>query len=129
LDSDNDGVLDQKEFKGDCDGDGIPNNLDSDACEPVIPDGFSPNGDGANDKFVIPGIEAYKNNSVKIFNRWGNIVFETIGYQNQWDGTTNKAFGLLESDGRVPDGTYFYIIDLGDGSTPRSGNIYINRIK
>jgi gliding motility-associated-like protein len=129
LDSDNDGVLDKKEFKGDCDGDGIPNNLDSDACEPVIPDGFSPNDDGANDKFVIPGIEAYKNNSVKIFNRWGNVVFEATGYQNQWDGTTNKAFGLLESDGRVPDGTYFYIIDLGDGSMPRSGNIYINRIK
>ncbi|MDA8629837.1 gliding motility-associated C-terminal domain-containing protein, partial [Bacteroidia bacterium] len=129
LDADDDGVKDADEFEGDCDGDGIPNNRDSDPCEPIIPNGFSPNGDGVNDNFQIPGIEAYKNNKVIIYNRWGNVVYQASRYQNQWDGTSNTGIRVLDTDGKVPDGTYFYFVDLGDGSKPRSGSLYINRVK
>jgi len=129
LDADDDGVKDSDEFEGDCDGDGIPNTKDSDPCEPKIPNGFSPNGDGVNDFFEIPGIEAYKNNTVIIFNRWGNVVFKASNYKNQWEGTSNMGIRVLDTDGKVPDGTYYYFVDLGDGSKPRSGDLYINRVK
>ncbi len=57
-----------------------------------IPEGFSPNGDGVNDPFVIRGISHYPKNTFVIFNRWGNKVFETVNYQNTWDGTCTKGF-------------------------------------
>ena len=83
--------------------------------------GFSPNGDGINDTFVILGIEAFPDNEVTIFNRWGNEVYYQKGYKNEvgWDGTWN---GNL-----VPDGTYFYVIDKGDGSKPISGYVQLLR--
>ena len=86
----------------------------------IIYDGFSPNDDGVNDSFRIEGIENYPGNTVRIFNRWGNRVFTQDGYKNEWSGTW---------DGRniLPDGTYFYIIDLGDGSDPLKGSLYIRR--
>ncbi|OQY42126.1 MAG: hypothetical protein B6242_16510, partial [Anaerolineaceae bacterium 4572_78] len=58
-----------------------------------IPDGFSPNEDGINDFFVIPGVERYPNLIITIFNRWGNKVFEAKGgYDNSWDG--RNQFGI-----------------------------------
>ena len=72
-----------------------------------IYNGFSPNGDGKNDYFVIDGIEHFENNSLMIFNRWGNMVFSTDKYQNNWGGLWNGY--------QVPDGTYFYVLDTGDG--------------
>ena len=94
------------------------------ACdELVIFSGFSPNGDGVNDLFRILGIEAYPGNKVLIFNRWGNEVYSRENYSNQpgeafdgrWDGNT------------LPDGTYFYVIDLGGTEGCRSGYLQIVR--
>jgi gliding motility-associated-like protein len=82
--------------------------------------GFSPNGDGVNDVFIIDGIDDYPNNEVLVFNRWGNQVFSMKSYSNDqaWDGRW---------DGNdLPDGTYFYIIDDGEGNT-YSGYVQIHR--
>ena len=132
LDEDGDGKSDELEGTGDCDNDGIPNFLDpDDACEEVpieIPDVFTPNGDGVNDVFLIEGIEDYPDNVVKIFNRWGNPVFEIRGYDNRtraWRSDTNTR--LVVGDSFVPDGTYFYVIDLGNGEKPIAGYVVVNR--
>ena len=87
---------------------------------------FSPNGDGVNEFFNIDCIETYPNNKVEIYNRWGNIVYEKRGYRNDWDGTSNGRVVVNESD-KLPVGTYYYVIDLGDGSKPKVGWLYINR--
>ncbi len=90
-----------------------------------IPDGFSPNGDGTNDLFVIRGILNFPNNTFVIYNRWGNKVFEANPYQNTWDG--NSDGGLTIGGNQLPVGTYFYVLDLGDGSPVYKGTIYLNR--
>ena len=90
-----------------------------------IPDGFSPNGDGINDLFVIRGINYYPKNTFEIFNRWGNKVFETASYKNTWDGSSTLGIRVLGNE--LPVGTYFYVLDLGDGSPIYKGTIYLNR--
>jgi len=89
-----------------------------------IPEGFSPNADGINDLFVIRGILYYPNNTIVIYNRWGDKVFEASPYQNTWDGKT--SMGLQVGGDKLPVGTYFYILDLGDGSDVIKGTIYLN---
>jgi gliding motility-associated-like protein len=88
-----------------------------------IPEGFSPDGDGQNDTFVIYGAEQYKV-SLKVFNRWGDIVYESKVYRNDWDGTAKK--GLVLGD-KLPDGTYFYVVDLNNGEKPRTHSLIIKR--
>lgn len=90
----------------------------------VIPQGFSPNDDGIGDKWVVRNIEQYPNNTLLIFNRWGEEVFTARPYTNNWEG---KADGGLNSDKGLPVGTYYYVLDLGDGSDIRKGYIYLNR--
>lgn len=75
----------------------------------TIPNGFSPNGDLVNDTFVIPELETYKG-KVTLFNRWGDKVFESDHYMNDWDGTCQT--GLCAGDGPLPEGTYFYSIEV-----------------
>ncbi|MDR1678710.1 MAG: gliding motility-associated C-terminal domain-containing protein [Prevotellaceae bacterium] len=91
----------------------------------AIPEGFSPNGDGVNDVFDIRGIEQFPNNKVLIFNRWGNKVFEGKPYQNNWDGRNHEG-GNIGND-ELPAGTYFYILELGDGSKAQKGFIFLTR--
>lgn len=74
--------------------------------EIVIFTAVSPNGDGANDFFHIGGIGAYPNNRLCIFNRWGNQVLLKDGYNNEFDGRWENR--------DLPDGTYFYILELND---------------
>lgn len=81
--------------------------------EVITGTGFSPDGDGVNDAFVIPGIEEFPNSKLIIYNRWGNEVFSASPYENDWEGV-NQAGKVLGSD-ELPDGTYFYVLDLGDG--------------
>jgi gliding motility-associated-like protein len=90
-----------------------------------IPEGFSPNGDGINDLFVIRGIDYYPKNTFQIFNRWGNKVFETVSYKNTWNGLS--TLGIRVSGNELPVGTYFYLLDLGDNSPVYKGTIYLNR--
>ncbi len=87
---------------------------------------FSPNGDGTNETFVIDCISRYPNNRLEIYNRWGNIVFQKDGYDNSWDGTSNGR-AVLYTEDKLPVGTYFYVLDLGDGSEKKTGWLYINR--
>ncbi|WP_281613166.1 Ig-like domain-containing protein [Flammeovirga sp. SubArs3] len=83
---------------------------------------FTPNGDNINDYWHIKDIEYYPNNTVKIFNKWGLEVFSTTSYNNEdirWDGTNSnngKTLGV---------GTYYYTVDLKDGSEVRSGFVVI----
>jgi len=91
------------------------NNSNSDDLE--IKNGFSPNFDGFNESFTIQGIDNYPGNILRVYNRWGERVFQTRDYQNDWRGT------WIEGD--LPDGTYFYVLDLiGD---VRTGYVQINR--
>ncbi|MDP3393497.1 MAG: gliding motility-associated C-terminal domain-containing protein, partial [Sediminibacterium sp.] len=90
-----------------------------------LPEGFSPNRDGINDLFVIRGILSYPNNHFTIFNRWGNKVFETKQYRNTWNG--KSTMGLRIGGDDLPTGTYFYLLDLGNGSKIIKGTIYLNR--
>jgi gliding motility-associated-like protein len=122
-DCDNDGISNGTEIRDGSD----PLNLCSpNPCDISIPNGFSPNGDGVNDLFVISGISKYPNNKLTIFNRWGNIVFDADNYNNTWDGRCTE--GLTFGSGILPDGTYFYILDLGNGEKARKGYIYLNKI-
>ncbi len=95
-----------------------------------IPDAFSPNGDNINDYFEIPGIEYYEGNSIEIFNRWGNKVYEARNYgistvPKYWNGKSNTGFRLGSED--LPTGTYFYIINLGKGEERIAGSVYLDR--
>ena len=129
LDSDGDGLSDEEEgFINDCDNDGIVDYIDPDVCVTglFIPEGYSPNGDGINDFFVIQGLENYPNNHIKIINRWGNTVYETDGYNNDWDGKNTKGVSVGNDD--LPEGTYFYILHLGDDANKKKkGYIYLKR--
>jgi gliding motility-associated-like protein len=91
-----------------------------------IPQGFSPNGDGINDFFVIRGILTYPNNSIEIYNRWGNRVFEASPYQSNWDGRSSHH--LTIGNNELPVGTYFYVLHPNDNQTPVfKGSIYLNK--
>ncbi|MBP6410369.1 MAG: DUF11 domain-containing protein [Pseudarcicella sp.] len=78
--------------------------------ELIIPEGFSPNGDGVNDKFVIKNIDFSKNGiQLMIYNRWGALVYAEEDYRNQWQGEANQGIGINFAGG-LPDGTYYYSI-------------------
>ena len=89
-----------------------PSNLDC-----TVPDVISPNGDGLNDALVIPCSD-FKNVAVKIFNRWGDMVFETNNYNNDWGGTWEGE--------DLPPGPYYYIFEE-DGQEPITGCVSIAR--
>ena len=74
------------------------------------------NGDGINDSWIIEGIEQYPNVEVFLFNRWGNLIYTNKAYQNDWYGEVNQGMAKNDS-GRVPPGTYFYVVRLHDGAT------------
>jgi gliding motility-associated-like protein len=77
-----------------------------------IPGGFSPNGDGVNDKFVMDSTVNY-NVAMEVFNRWGQKVYKSNGYyNNDWDGTCNQPGPFLNN--KLADGTYFYFITFTD---------------
>ena len=89
----------------------------------VVPEGFSPNGDGVNDLLYIEGILHFPNSKVQIFNRWGREIYQSIGYQNDWDAISKTGLDL--GNGKLSEGTYFILVDLGDGSIPAKSYIYL----
>jgi gliding motility-associated-like protein len=96
----------------------------------IIPNAFSPDGDGINDTWTIRGDlnQNYPNNKIYIFNRWGVSVFESKGYQNNWNGSNNSNSSGNRSS-NLPVGTYFYVLDLnGDGSNVKKGYVYLTRM-
>ena len=82
-----------------------------------IPNAFSPNGDGKNDKWNIPSLEAYPLHSLTVFNRYGQIVFQRNKSFEPWNGYFN---GQL-----LPAGAYTYIIDLNNGSSFIKGTLLL----
>jgi len=86
-----------------------------------IPTIFSPNNDGINDEFIVPCLstDKFPNNVVSIFNQWGDEVYRQAQYQNNWQGTYKGE--------NLPTGTYFWVIDFGDGITPTSGFLVLER--
>jgi len=73
----------------------------------TIPNTFTPNSDGTNDTWNIAALDTYPQSTTQVFDRYGGIVFNSIGYAKGWDGTYNNK--------KVPTGTYYYLIDLKNG--------------
>ena len=82
-----------------------------------IPNAFTPNGDGINDTWHIETLQAYPNADVKVFNRYGEMVFDNHGFNKLWDG---KYKGRI-----VSPGAYVYIIDLKNNSPVLKGVVFI----
>lgn len=107
-----------------CDRASVLITVDYDLNEAVrIPDGFSPNGDGVNDYFVIPGIIRFPQNELIVYNRWGSQVYSAKGYENTWDGKSNNSMAMGNP---LAAGTYFYVLMLASGTEAISGYVYIN---
>ncbi len=86
----------------------VPNNL------------ITPNGDGVNDKWVIPNIDMYPDNEVMVYDKAGRAVFAKRGYNNEWDGTVNGT--------KLKEDAYFYVIKFNkDGALPIRGYVSIVR--
>ena len=127
-DDDGDGILNDTEdtdrdgnpYNDDCDNDGTPNILDTDSCGVIAAEGFTPNGDGINDTWVVRGLNSSPNNIVNVYNRRGHQVFSARDYQSDWGGF------YKQNTTRLPPGSYFYSIELGDGSPPIQGWLFIN---
>ena len=86
---------------------------------PVIPNVFTPNGDGINDKWVIAYLESYPGCTVEIYSRYGQIVYRSVGYDKPWDG----SYKGKES----PAGTYYYIVDPKNGRKRMAGFVDLVR--
>jgi gliding motility-associated-like protein len=75
----------------------------------IVPNAFSPNGDGVHDTWEIENLELlYPNSKIWIYDRWGSLVYESIGYKKEWNGTNTKGFPL-------PTQSYHYIIEVNGG--------------
>ncbi|HZV69862.1 MAG TPA: gliding motility-associated C-terminal domain-containing protein [Saprospiraceae bacterium] len=87
----------------------------------IVPTLFTPNEDGVNDVLIIPCLESsrFPENKIIVFNEWGAVVYTSSPYQNDWDGTISGE--------SLPVGTYFYIMDFGDGSEPRRTFLVLER--
>jgi gliding motility-associated-like protein len=86
----------------------------------IIPNAFTPNGDNHNDYWLIKGFENYPNISVKIYDSWGILVFQSDqGNPQPWDGTSNGK--------KLPMNAYYYVINPGDGSKKIVGSITLIR--
>ena len=102
-------------------------NVGDNTCD-FVPNIFTPNGDGTNDYFVIPCLYSglFRENTLVIYNQWGDKVFETKGYENTpgkaWDGTLNNEAGV-----ELPDGVYYYIFKQDAGSKALKGFVHIYR--
>ena len=116
----------------DADNDGIPDYLDANkyrssvtvATDLEIYNALSPNGDGFNDVFTIRNIEKYPDNELTIFSRWGSKVYQTRSY-----GQSNRYFTGHNHGKPLPEGVYYYILMVREGSKTQTfkGNLYINR--
>lgn len=157
-DTDSDGILDFRDSDDDDDGietidedldmdgnyanddsdeDGVPNYLDPDLGETNVEqidviNVITPNGDGVHDVLTINGIENYPNNTLRIYNRWGVMVYQTRAYNtsgNVFDGTSQGRV-TVDRENKLPVGTYFYVLDYEDQNATMkqlTGYIYINR--
>jgi gliding motility-associated-like protein len=85
-----------------------------------IPNVFTPNGDGINDSWSLEDTFLYEDSEVRIYGRFGSLLFQSVGYYEAWDGTN-------EQGNDVPDGVYFYSIEIGHGFDQINGTVTILR--
>jgi gliding motility-associated-like protein len=85
----------------------------------IIPNTFSPNNDGINDQWNIEALFAYPESLTQVFDRYGKKVYQSTGYFKAWDGTYNGS--------ALPEGTYYYVIDLKNNTPKLSGWVFIVR--
>ena len=91
-----------------------------------IPESFSPNGDGVNETFLMPGLSDFPGNEVTIYNRWSREVYRIMNYHlpgHAWTGHVQNDPARKE----LPAGTYFYVLDLGGGNGMRKGFVQLVR--
>ena len=84
-----------------------------------IPNAFSPNGDYVNNEWRIDNLSDYPGATVEVYNRYGQLVFKSVGYNTPWDGTMKGK--------PLPVATYYYIIKLENGFDPLTGSVTIIR--
>lgn len=84
-----------------------------------IPNAFSPNGDGVNDTWIIEPLELFGDTETQVFNRYGQVIFQSRGYNKPWDGKRNSQ--------PLPTGVYYYTIDMKDGKPLLTGSVMIVR--
>jgi gliding motility-associated-like protein len=89
-----------------------------------IPEGFSPDGDGRNDQFVVYFTQGRTVN-LEVYNRWGNLVYKNDNYLNDWNGVANRGTILYGEE--LPEGTYFYLIKIEGESETRKGYLTLWR--
>lgn len=87
--------------------------------DPPVPNIFSPNGDGVHDTWIIPFLDSYPGCTVEIVNRYGYLIYRSVGYATPWDGKVNGK--------DVPVGTYYYVIDPKNGRAKKAGFVDIIR--
>ena len=85
---------------------------------------FSPNGDGKNDTFAIENLDEYPDNSIVIFNRWGEKVYEAAPYAGDWDGTCNTG-GIVND--KLTEGVYFYVFKDNEADRTYNGKVTLKR--
>ena len=85
----------------------------------IIPNTFTPNGDGVNDTWIVTNLERFPGSILRIFDRWGQTVLESTNYDQSWQGRFQGK--------DLPEDTYFYLIDKGNGDPPRRGSLTIIR--
>ncbi|AIZ41650.1 gliding motility-associated C-terminal domain-containing protein [Cellulophaga baltica] len=85
----------------------------------------SPNNDGINDFFVLEAVALSPNNTLEIYNRWGRVVYREDNYKNLFSGKANTSFTVNKNIG-LPDGIYFYVVDLKDLKMTHQGYLYLN---
>ena len=90
-----------------------------DVNEVIFQTAITPNGDGFNDSWKIPQIHECEECQVEIYDRWGEKVFSSIGYEEEWTGNINESL--------LPSGTYYYVIDFKNGDIPKTGGISLLR--
>lgn len=127
--SDNEDGNDAIEYNNgsDCDLNTIPDYLDPIPCGINVPEAFSPNNDGINDVFQIQGLvtSLYPDYQCTIYNRWGNEVARLNSTSPTWNG--QLAIAGEPTSESLPVGTYFWVLNLGNGSANTSGFVYLNK--
>lgn len=80
-----------------------------------FPNLITPNFDFSNDTWVVTGLDKFEFAEVSIFNRWGNLVYSSSPYNNDWGGEVNEGTTVDGNNGKVPVGTYYYVVNLNEG--------------
>ena len=89
-------------------------------CLVKVYSGITLNNDGVNDRLLIENISEFPNNRLSIYSRWGTLLYDTNGYNNR-----DKFWPSADEADKLIAGTYFYILDIGDGSKPLKGWVEI----